>query len=359
VARDPLVYLLLLAFLSLPSPAHAAPGAGEVVRLSWPAGTLSPAGVLAAPPSPGGEGRKAGVVSLPAEVNARLLLLSFDFDGPGGAEVVVTGTGENGKEPFRVPVSCWGRPGAWSRNEKLCVFPARVRTVRVAVPAASPRAAARFRRWKLTRYPSPSRPAENLVVNGGFEAGGRFPDGWSGVDGLTVFWEKEPDGNRLIRMDTDVYKAEFMKRKKELAADPLSPPWKKSPTSGRKYNTVAGTYGASLFSAPVPVERGAVYRLRVRFKGPSRGEDFVPKVFVKGYARVRGRYRKVYQAYKACRGTGGAWKRYERTFSPTAHTPFVEYVVVQLYAYWPPGEYFFDDVEVRPCGKKEAGDGGA
>jgi hypothetical protein len=38
--------------------------------------------------------------------------------------------------------------------------------------------------------------------------------------------------------------------------------------------------------------------------------------------------------------------RREKPFSPTKNTPSVKYVRVLLYPFWPPGEYYVDNVRL-------------
>lgn len=287
------------------------------------------------------------VRSEPIPAAGTLFKLSFEMKGPEGPFVYAAGLAGKNKAG-RITMKCGGKPGRWNRNEKLLRFTAGVTHIVIEVFCLKPLGEYRFRRFSVNRLETAEHKGKtgNMVINGNFELGRDAPLGWQRIDNLTTFWEKDAKGNHYIRIDTDVYKKEAFKRKAELDRNPNAPAWKKTVTRGEKYNTIGGTYGVSLYSKDIPVEQGALYRLRVRFKGSDGGLDFVPKVFVKGYARVRGRYRKLYQMYKACRATQGQWAWYERTFSPAAKTPSVEYIVVQLYAYWPPGEYCFDDVSI-------------
>ncbi len=57
-------------------------------------------------------------------------------------------------------------------------------------------------------------------------------------------------------------------------------------------------------------------------------------------------------------GASRGWKtlsRREKPFSPTKYTPKVKYVRVLLYPFWPPGEYYVDNVRlVEYTGQTEA-----
>jgi hypothetical protein len=132
------------------------------------------------------------------------------------------------------------------------------------------------------------------------------------------------------------------------------------------------------------------------FKGVTRGM-FFPKVFVKGFRGTphaldglperslveRGltprdfaalspeerkkliakdaaahpmRYlRECYRWYLACRNKTGAWTHYAAPFPPRGGLPAnVEWLQIQIYAYWPPGEYLFDDVHMYPDPRQKA-----
>src|SRR5271156_4025491 len=58
--------------------------------------------------------------------------------------------------------------------------------------------------------PTDKKEPKNLIPNGDFEKGTDSPDGWQKIDGLTTFWEKDPDGKRgkVIRIDTDVLQSQ-------------------------------------------------------------------------------------------------------------------------------------------------------
>ncbi len=287
------------------------------------------------------------VKSEPVKVEGADFMFSVEMKGTDGPFIYIEGYSK-GTSVGRIFLKASGRPGRWITNEKVVKFSKPADSAVVEIFCLRPCGEYRFRNTVLKKGSAPVSGGNsgNLVFNPGFELGKDAPEGWEGIDDLTVFWEKSRKGNHYIRMDTDVYKSDWEKRRDELKENPDAPAWKKTPTKGPKYNTIGGTLGVSLWSRNIPVEKDTVYQLRVRMKGPSAGTEFIPKVFIKGYARVKGQYRKVYQAYKNCRDSAGEWKWHEREFSPASKTPSVEYIRIQLYAYWPPGEYLFDDVSV-------------
>jgi len=195
-----------------------------------------------------------------------------------------------------------------------------------------------------------STVGQELVANGGFEQGGKSPAGWDRIDGLTTFWSKGGASGKCLKINTDVYHDEWVAWRKKhsggaRAEDAPTP----TPTKGPKYNTVAGIYGVKYDSKPIPVTPGRAYKVSIRYKGRST-DFFFPKLFIRGWGEVAGEKRVVYDAYLAlrCVEGSGKWKRGVRILEIPADTQApVEYVVLKIYAYWPPGTYYFDDVSMK------------
>ena len=123
----------------------------------------------------------------------------------------------------------------------------------------------------------------NLVPNGGFEEGyNGAPDKWQRPDGLTSFWIKDSvRKGRCLKIDTDVYKDEYLARQEEMKKKPVPPAKRKTPTKGEKYDTIAGVDGVSFYSEWIPVEKGQYFRLEIDTR--TDGAAATPKVFIKGY----------------------------------------------------------------------------
>jgi hypothetical protein len=163
-------------------------------------------------------------------------------------------------------------------------------------------------------------------------------------------------------------------------ADANRPPKIATDTS---YGSVAGLEGVHFNSDWLRAEAGARYWLVADVKKPGG----TPKVFVKGFAdwsahadglpelslverkltpeafavlepnrrkalvaedaRAHGDHyrREVYRWYLNCRGGGADWVHYAAPFPPRGGLPRnVQWLQIQVYAYWPPGTYFFDNV---------------
>ena len=171
-------------------------------------------------------------------------------------------------------------------------------------------------------------PKANLVVNGDFEQGKHAPDGWERPDGARVRWEKGVGGGGTrgicIEMDEEV----------------------------------AFGYGQGYFSRPIPVRTDTEYKLSVDVKSDAPNAI----VFVKGYAKVRGKYREVYSHHKEAhfdRYLGkhiatGEFVTQGFSFHPRHHTYRVEHVKIWLYGYLRPGKLYFDNVRIETAGKAKA-----
>jgi len=193
-----------------------------------------------------------------------------------------------------------------------------------------------------------------LARNGGFEEGDKSPTGWQRIDGLTTFWPGAGQTGNGLKIVTDVYHdqwVEWQKKYKPGASAAEAP--KAAPTAGAKYDTVAGLYGVAFDSDPIPVRPGKAYKVSVSYKGKS-DDFFFPKLFIRGWGDVGGEKREVYDAYLAlrCKTAGKEWESNVRIVEiPTDTKAPVEYVKLKLYAYWPPGTFFFDNVSMKEVAK--------
>ena len=205
---------------------------------------------------------------------------------------------------------------------------------------------------------APPRPYEavgpHLVRNGDFEKGDRSPAGWERIDNLTTFWKADGDPGRCLVIDTDVLEQQWKDWRAQLdAGADLERAPAKLATTPPYYDTIGGTYGVPFRSDFIRIEKGKTYELAFDMKGRWTGV-FFPKVFVKGYALQGDQRREKFRMYKACRTQtqGREWEHFSRTFHPTAEAPDVRWIRVQIYAYWPPGIFHFDNVVIREVVEK-------
>jgi hypothetical protein len=193
------------------------------------------------------------------------------------------------------------------------------------------------------------------VNNGDFERGrGVGPVGWQRPDELTTFWVKSPGRKgRCIKINTDVLASQFRKREDDIARaleagrEPPPPP-KRRPTKEPKYDTVAGLDGVHFRSEEIPVNQGSHYKLEVDVKVDRKAK---PKIWIKAYARVTSRSstrdRVVWKKSLNCNDAAAEWKTYAMVFpASTRFPPGVEKLRIELYHYWPPATYHFDNVRL-------------
>jgi hypothetical protein len=189
--------------------------------------------------------------------------------------------------------------------------------------------------------------ATNLVANGDFEradpADARRPAGWELPDGLGVRWEPAPetgDGvarGRAIRMDTRVSERNMVARWRETGLTQ----WIFAAPGG---GPIAATYGLSYYAADVPATTALCYRVSFDVLAPGGGA----KVWVRGDAPMRdGTLRRAYETVVHCRPEPGVWTRVERVFSPAKSGRDIRRLRVMLYAYWPAGVYWFDNLRLE------------
>jgi len=123
---------------------------------------------------------------------------------------------------------------------------------------------------------------------------------------------------------------------------------------------VAGTTGLFCYTPYIPIEPETYYQVsfRVRSLGP-KVIMFVKgyrDLEVKGYERVETLRQEVFKHQKRLYGAKGEWQTLTtEPFLPRSARPehMPQFLRVQLYAYWPQGEVFFDDVVVRACREQE------
>lgn len=208
----------------------------------------------------------------------------------------------------------------------------------------------------LGASPAPSS-GSNLIENGDFERGkGVSPDGWQRPDELTTFWVESPGRKgRSIKIDTDVLASQYRERQDAIAKalaegkEPPPPPARK-PTRAPKFDTVAGLDGVHYASRKeVPIREGAAYRLSVDAKVEGKGN---PRVWVKAIGEVKSssgtRERVVWEKALECKGADKEWKTFSMAFSASGPVrQGATRLRVELYAYWPPAVYYFDNVRLE------------
>jgi hypothetical protein len=275
-------------------------------------------------------------------------------------------------------------PKTWKKTFSDDTERARGELARMIVEAVR-----RSAEWRPPEYGDESEPTKwppPLNRNGGFESG---HVGWERPDNAVTFIEAGPSGRgRILRIRTDVERDKWLAYHRALMfgkASPTNPPVLRRDTS---YGSLAGLEGVHYPSEWIKATPGQRYWLVADMKGKTAG-IFFPKIFVKGFRswahRADGlpevslverkmtagqfaalpvdrqkrlvaedarkhpkRYlRECFRWYLACRNEEDVWKHYAAPFPPRGGLPDnVEWLQIQVYAYWPPGTFRFDNVHL-------------
>ena len=277
-----------------------------------------------------------------------------------------------------------GRPGGWVKEFRDPSERARATISKEIVELLR-----RESEWQPPEYGDEQEPkagewGEPVNVNGTFEKG---PLGWEHPDNAATFLIAGPAGRgKVLKITTNLERAPWMEYRRRLRfglADPTRPP-KIGPDSS--YASVAGMEGVDYSGDWIGAAPGQRYWLAADMKGKTAG-IFFPKIFVKGYLdysenaealpehslverKMTGsqfadlppekrkalladdvrkhpeRYRReCFRWYLSCRNEEDVWKHYAAPFPPRGGLPGnVRWFRVVVYAYWPPGDFLFDDV---------------
>jgi TolB-like protein len=239
--------------------------------------------------------------------------------------------------------------------------------------------------WTPPQYgdeEEPERFGPPLNANGGFEDGRA---GWDHPDNVGTFLQRGPEGRgRILRIRTDLKRGPWLRYRRALRlgrADPTDPP-----SVGRDtgYGSVAGVEGVHYRGELMKARSGQRYWIVADHCGPGGA-----KVFVKGFrsspkaldglpesslaergltarqfaALPDARRKRIiaadakahpmryllecYRTYLNCSGSDGEWKHFAKPFPPRGGLPEnVEYLQIQVYCNWPPGDYLWDEVHL-------------
>jgi hypothetical protein len=189
--------------------------------------------------------------------------------------------------------------------------------------------------------------APPLLPNGDFERADTRDAGkpafWDKPDGLGVQWvQLAPEANakgrgRAIRMDTAVSEKAMVAQWQKAGITQWSIP---KPAN----SAIAETYGLSFYSDPIPVRPGQAYRVTFDYRGASGGA----KLWVRGWGQVGGVKRRRWETIVNCRVNDSGWTTFSQVFHPTKARPDVTEMRVMLFAYYPAGLYWFDNIRIEP-----------
>jgi hypothetical protein len=220
------------------------------------------------------------------------------------------------------------------------------------VPASDP---------KQDKAPAAIPAGPNLVKNPGFEEGdAKGPAHWDRPDGLTSFWEPDAKrGGKCVRLYSAVPLDDYHRRLDEMKLPEPPPPKPPRPFKPPGYDTVGGNDGVSYWSDWIDCKPGVRYTMTADV----RSQGGTPKIFAKGYSEIpceiddQGKAKRVllrrvtFKVYLDCApGPGGDWKTSMITFCPTHDREDVKWMRIMLYAYWPPENYWFDNIRLVEAG---------
>ncbi len=235
---------------------------------------------------------------------------------------------------------------------------------------------------------APAFGAGNMVLNGGFEQGDKYPDHWF-VKLTDFFCKKQPTDPPTYKYicacgedlgSIQPFVGLLCPKCKAFLSGEESGSWyvgndkcvsmDHGPTGKCVKMTlpkdVGENQGVRIFSSMIPAKHGWGYVLDVDLKTAGT----MTQVFVECYRYYsakstfvwNGEYAPTYsknpieRCYRAhiYAGSSATWKHYHQDFSPPKRYYF-DFMVVKLYAYMP-GEAWFDNVSLRPMTDKEMAD---
>jgi len=196
-----------------------------------------------------------------------------------------------------------------------------------------------------------STAGENLIKTGSVDEGERAAAHWETANGLTTFFMTEEGRGRIVKMDTSVDRQQALAWHKAFATDPTLPPPAKVPIAADSYGSIGGNEGVMLDSELIDCKPGQDYKLTADFKGAGK-----PFIWIKGFLWHPTR-KVLMDGYQTRLEPDSSSKTESRTFTigfnPTAKSPRIQKFKVRLYAYWPNGLYYFDNIRVEEISPEE------
>ena len=198
-----------------------------------------------------------------------------------------------------------------------------------------------------------ARADDSVLPNGDFEQADPAQPGkaahWDLTDGLGVQWTDAPTmpgapaHGKAIRMDTAQTEAAMVASYTKAGLTQWI-----FPKAGN--GPIAETYGLSLYSEAMPVVPGKTYRVTFDYLAE---KGTAGKLWFRAYANVDGEKKRVYEGTIDCGGSGG-WKQFSGVFHPTKYRPNVAEFKIMLFAFYPPGVAWFDNVRVEAVDEPDA-----
>ncbi len=239
--------------------------------------------------------------------------------------------------------------------------------------------------WVPPQYgdePEPETFGKPLNANGDFEDGNA---GWEAADNVSTFLEKSgAQRGRILRVRTDLARGPWLAYKRKIRLGRASPDRPPKIPRDTSYGSVAGLEGVHFRSEWIPATPGQRYWLTADHWGQGGA-----KIFVKGFRRTRhgldgvpesrlaamgltpeqfaelpeakrkaivaedarkhpnAYLRECYRWYLNCGEGKDAWTHFAAPVPPRGGLPAnVDLLQIQIYSYWPPGIYRWDNVHL-------------
>ncbi len=186
-----------------------------------------------------------------------------------------------------------------------------------------------------------------VLPNGDFEqadpSNPSKPANWDLVDGLAVQWTNAPavsgapPHGKAIRMDTTL-------SEKQVDASYLKAGLTQWLIPRPTDTPISISYGTSLYSEAIPIIPGKTYRVTFDYMSTKGGPG--GKLWFRGYGNVDGQMKRVYEGTVDC-DAAPTWKKYTGIFHPTRYRPNVSEFKIMLFALYPGGIAWFDNIDVE------------
>lgn len=324
-------------------------------------------------------------ISPPVGISADANTIADVMKNKAGCNIAIYGTFKKAGDSCTADIRCINQAnpkqaGGWTKTFTFSGERARGEIARMIVEEITGQP-----EWVPPQYgdePEPKAFGKPLNPNGDFEQGSTF---WEPPDNCATFLEKAEGHGNVLRIRTDLPNDPWVEYHHNLIiglADPAKPPTLPKDTS---YGSVGGNEGVHYCSGWIKAEPGWRYWLTADAKFPGSGL----KIFVKGFFEYADRAdalpertlvklkltpqqfanlpreqqkkmiaedakdhpefyrRECYRWYMNCKGGPNAWTRNANPFPPRGGLPSnVQWLQIQVYAYWPAGVYYVDNVNL-------------
>ena len=301
-----------------------------------------------------------------------------------GAHVAFYGTVARSGAAFNADVRCIdlrlpGEPTQWART-----FSDATQRARGEIAKAITEALTGQLEWKPPQYgdePEPKNFAAPLNVNGGFE---EKLVGWERPDNVSTLVVAQTGRGGVLRINTALARDPWLEYTRKLLLGQTSPDNPPEIAHDTSYGCVGALEGVHYKSLWIKADPGKRYWLTADCRGGGGA-----MIFVKGFrdyasvedslsesalARLKmtpeefaalpemqrkklirddaksnpeGYRRECYRWYLNCGSSRGEWTHFAAPMPPRGGLPRnVEWLQIQIYAYWPPGDYYFDNVNL-------------